>query len=167
MEDGMGSDFEYRPWTAEEWAEHERQMDVHRERSAAEHEAREREEYEKARPLIESAIAELNRKPALLPSPWLRMVGLRDRYPTDWYEATAGPFRIEITHDYVDDEDGGWSTWRWDVRDERHPNESGVYGDNGDIRRAAREAVESCREDFDDAPEAFAELVVLAAVVQS
>lgn len=161
----MSSD-EYRPMTEEEEAQYEAQMDAAMDRAADEHYKQEAEEYEKVRPMIERETAAILATPALLPFPWVRAVEVRDLYPCDVYRAEAGPFRIEIAPDFVDDEDGGWPTWRWDVTDTRL-EANGVYGDDRNIGRAAREAVECCRDEFEPAPEAFAQLVVLAVMGHS
>jgi hypothetical protein len=158
------TDDDYRPWTEEEWDRYENMMDDAMERAAEEHYAREREEYEKRRPLIEREIAQINESPPLLPAPWVRDVKIRDEYPTDGYGATAGPFSIVITPGFVDDEDGGWSVWDWSVVDWRLAAQCG--DDDPDIRKAAREALSCCRIDFDPAPEAEDQLAALEAALK-
>lgn len=165
----MAEHDDYGPLTDKEWAANEAAMDEYEERAADEYYAQEAAEYEKIRPGLERDLAAIKARPALLPAPWVRAVEVRDLWPSDGYEATAGPFRIEIRPSFYEDEDGGGMEWRWEVRDSRLDPGFGVFGqdgytgDDGDIRDAAHEAIECCRRDFDPAPEADEALTALAA----
>lgn len=164
---------EYRPLTDEEQEAEEVAADAYMERVADEHDRREAEEYERARPRIERELAEIAASPALLPAPWERAIEVREQYyPTDGYTAEAGPFRITLRPDFVDDEDGGWMTWQWEAIDTRiEPAfagfaSNGYTGDRTDIRAAARHAVECCREELDEAPEAGGALSALESALE-